>query len=144
MDLNLVLISGKATRDAELYNTPSGQVKINFTIEVEQAGSPGGVTNFFLVDAFGGVAKEFADLVKKGRRLLIVGVLNKKRLIGRDGTKEQMIVIKAKRISVLPQDAKLCSSIVPERLREDKWSSSFIGEYIDAAKAVVSEWIERA
>lgn len=144
MDLNLVIISGRATRNAEIYNTPSGQTKLNFTVEVEQAGGPGNVTNFFLVDAFGDVAKEFANIVKEGTRLLIIGVLNKKRLIGRDGRKEQMIVIKAKRIFALPQDAKLCSSILPDRLREDKWSKSFISEYIDAAKFVISEWIERS
>ena len=79
-DLNLVLLSGFATRDATLRQKSSGQVKAEFSFEVDRpflraTGEP--VSDLFLVDVWEDLGEWAVENIKEGTRLLVIGTLNK-------------------------------------------------------------------
>jgi single-stranded DNA-binding protein len=126
-DLNLVLLSGFATRDATLRQKSSGQVKAEFSFEVDRpfnraTGEP--VSDLFLVDVWEDLGRWAVDNIKEGSRMLVIGTLNKESYSTRGG-REHLTIVKAKYIQ--PLSAPMLDGEVDiEELKRDCWSGSML------------------
>ncbi|MFW5868281.1 MAG: single-stranded DNA-binding protein [Armatimonadota bacterium] len=99
-DLNFVALTGFSTREPALRQKSSGQVKAEFSFEVDRPflranGEP--VSDLFLVDAWQELGEWVMENVAAGTRLLIVGTLNKESY-NSHGAREHMTIVKAKYI----------------------------------------------
>ena len=99
-DLNFVALTGFSTREPALRQKSSGQVKAEFSFEVDRPflranGEP--VSDLFLVDAWQELGEWVMENVKAGTRLMIVGTLNKESY-NSHGAREHMTIVKAKYI----------------------------------------------
>jgi hypothetical protein len=135
-DLNLVLLSGFATRDATLRQKSSGQVKAEFSFEVDRpfnraTGEP--VSDLFLVDVWEDLGRWAVEHIKEGTRMLVIGTLNKESYSTRGG-REHLTIVKAKYIQPLERPL-LGETINIEELKRDCWP----GELLQAAIGLVQE-----
>lgn len=126
-DLNLVLLTGFATRDATLRQKSSGQVKAEFSFEVDRpfnraTGEP--VSDLFLVDVWEDLGRWAVDNIKEGSRMLVIGTLNKESYSTRGG-REHLTIVKAKYIQPLP-NALLDGHVDVEELKRDCWSGALL------------------
>jgi len=122
-DINLVLITGVSTKDAQLRRKAADQQKAEFSFQVDRPfDRPDGtaVSDLFLVDVWGDLATWAADNIRQGTRLMVIGTLNKESFRTRTGGKEHLTVVKAK--CLVPLNGV---SVVPpldvEVLRDDGW-----------------------
>ena len=139
-DLNLVALTGVATRDATLREKSSGQVKAEFSFEVErpflrQTGEP--VSDLFLVDVWQDLGKWTADTIREGQRLLVVGTLNKESYSTRGG-REHMTIVKAKFIRKLDADL-MDGQMDQEALKADHWPAELLREAVGILDGALSE-----
>jgi hypothetical protein len=135
-DLNLVLLSGFATRDATLRQKSSGQVKAEFSFEVDRpfnraTGEP--VSDLFLVDVWEDLGRWAVEHIKEGTRMLVIGTLNKESYSTRGG-REHLTIVKAKYIQPL-ESPLLGSDISVEELKRDCWT----GELLQNAIGLVQD-----
>jgi hypothetical protein len=126
-DLNLVVLSGFATRDATLRQKSSGQVKAEFSFEVDRpflraTGEP--VSDLFLVDVWEDLGRWAVDHIKEGTRMLVIGTLNKESYSTRGG-REHLTIVKAKYIQTL-ETPILDGQVDSDDLKGDCWSSSML------------------
>ena len=126
-DLNLVALTGFATRDAALRHKNSGQVKAEFSFEVERpflraTGDP--VSDLFLVDVWEDLGRWAVENVKQGTRLLVIGTLNKESYSTRSG-REHLTIVKAKYIRRLDENL-LDGGIDIDELKRDQWSEELL------------------
>lgn len=131
-DLNLVLLSGFATRDATLRQKSSGQVKAEFSFEVDRpfnraTGEP--VSDLFLVDVWEDLGRWAVENIHEGTRLLVIGTLNKESYSTRGG-REHLTIVKAKYIQAL-ENPLLNGQVPAEELKRDCWSPSMLGTALD-------------
>jgi len=99
-DLNFVALTGFSTREPALRQKSSGQVKAEFSFEVDRPfmranGKP--VSDLFLVDAWQELGEWVMENVGAGTRLLVIGTLNKESYTSH-GSREHMTIVKAKYI----------------------------------------------
>ena len=139
-DLNLVLLSGFATRDATLRQKSSGQVKAEFSFEVDRpfnraTGEP--VSDLFLVDVWEELGRWAVDNIKEGSRMLVIGTLNKESYSTRGG-REHLTIVKAKYIQPL-DDPLLNSDIDVEELKQDCWSGDLLKAAIGLVQGALAE-----
>jgi len=126
-DLNLVALTGFATRDATLRQKSSGQVKAEFSFEVDRpfyraTGEP--VSDLFLVDVWEELGRWAVDNIREGTRLLVVGTLNKESYTTRGG-REHLTIVKAKYIR--PLEVNLLEDQVDvEELKKDCWEQGML------------------
>lgn len=126
-DLNLVLLSGFATRDATLRQKSSGQVKAEFSFEVDRpffraTGEP--VSDLFLVDVWEDLGRWAVENIHEGTRLLVVGTLNKESYTTRGG-REHLTIVKAKYIQTLDEPV-FDERVDAEELKQDAWSCDLV------------------
>ena len=126
-DLNLVALTGFATRDAALRHKNSGQVKAEFSFEVERpflraTGDP--VSDLFLVDVWEDLGRWAVENIKQGTRLLVIGTLNKESYSTRSG-REHLTIVKAKYIRKLDENL-LDGGIDIDELKRDQWSEELL------------------
>jgi single-stranded DNA-binding protein len=139
-DLNLVALTGFATRDAALRQKNSGQVKAEFSFEVERpflraTGEP--VSDLFLVDVWEDLGRWAVEHIKQGQRLLVIGTLNKESYSTRGG-REHLTIVKAKYIR--PLDTNLLDGQVdPEEMKRDAWSESLLLTAIQLVEEALRE-----
>lgn len=139
-DLNLVALTGVATRDATLREKSSGQVKAEFSFEVERpflraTGEP--VSDLFLVDVWQELGKWTAETIKQGQRLFILGTLNKESYSTRGG-REHLTIVKAKYICPLDRNL-LDGQIDLEELKQDAWPANLLHEAVQILDEALSE-----
>lgn len=126
-DLNFVALTGFSTREPALRQKSSGQVKAEFSFEVDRPfmranGKP--VSDLFLVDAWQELGEWVMENVGAGTRLLVIGTLNKESYTSH-GSREHMTIVKAKYIR--PAD----STALEEResldgLKKDCWDRDLL------------------
>lgn len=139
-DLNIVALTGVATRDATLREKSSGQVKAEFSFEVERpflraTGEP--VSDLFLVDVWQELGKWTAETIKQGQRLFILGTLNKESYSTRGG-REHLTIVKAKYIRTLDKNL-LDGQIDIEELKQDTWPPKLLHEAMQILDEALSE-----
>jgi len=145
-DLNLVLVTGVATKSAVLRRRRSGTTKAEFTFEVErpfQRANGALVSDLFLVDVYGRLAERCADMVTRGTRLLIVGTLNKESYPTRHGRREHLTVIKCKHFRVIDEDEVDFGEVHLSELRRDDWQTTMVLNYLEALIDVVDTFSRR-
>lgn len=125
--LNTVILTGFATRDPVLRHKSSGQVKAEFSFEVNRpfyrsTGEP--VSDLFLVDAWEDIGEWVMDHVSENDRMLIIGTLNKESYSTRAG-REHLTIVKAKYIVPMRQ-AQLHGHLDTEMLKADNWDHEFV------------------
>ncbi len=138
-DVNFIMVTGIATKDAVLRRRPTGVVKAEFSMEVARPffkanGEP--ISDLFLVDVYGPLAEECARFVRQGSRLLVIGTLNKESFITRTGRREHLTVIKAKFIKPLGDPITQIGDVTIDELRRDQWGDATIAAYIEALKEI--------
>jgi single-stranded DNA-binding protein len=132
-DLNFIALTGVATKDATVRPKASGQIKAEFSFEVDRpfyrsTGEP--VSDLFLVDVWGDLGRWTAEHVKQGTRLVIMGTLNKESYVTRGGGREHLTVVKAKHIR--PVDGDLVTGKIDlDRVREDVWDPATLGAQVE-------------
>jgi hypothetical protein len=126
-DLNFVALTGFSTREPTLRQKSSGQVKAEFSFEVDRPflranGKP--VSDLFLVDAWQELGEWVMENVHAGTRLLVIGTLNKESYTSH-GTREHMTIVKAKYLRrsdgyPLEDEAEI------EELKRDSWNQELL------------------
>lgn len=140
-DLNLVVVTGVSTKDATLRRRPSGVVKAEFSVEVERpftraSGEP--ISDLFLVDVYGPLAEQCAQHVRRGTKVLVLGMLTKESFVTRLGRKEHLTVIKAKYIKLIDQSYVDFGDVTLDELRRDQWGDATVAEYTKAIASVLT------
>lgn len=92
MDLNQVMLIGRATKDPELKNTPQGQTVATFNLATsqtwkDQSGQKQEKTEFSNIVAWGKLAEIIGQYVKKGSKLYVQGRLETRDWTGQDNVK---------------------------------------------------------
>ncbi len=133
--LNVVVLTGFATRDPVLRHKTSGQVKAEFSFEVNRpffraTGEP--VSDLFLVDAWEDIGAWVMDHIEAGDNLIIVGTLNKESYSTRGG-REHLTIVKAKYIGHLNQDT-FTGRLDSEATKGDSWSHELVVSIADLVR----------
>ncbi len=138
--LNIVVLSGFATRDPVLRHKTSGHVKAEFSFEVNRpffraTGDP--VSDLFLVDAWEDIGEWAMDNIKSGDNLIIVGTLNKESYSTRGG-REHLTIVKAKYIGHV-DEATFGDRIDTEALKGDDWDHSLVLDIVDLVREMLGD-----
>ena len=138
--LNIVVLSGFATRDPVLRHKTSGQVKAEFSFEVNRpffraTGEP--VSDLFLVDAWEDIGEWTMENIKSGDNLILVGTLNKESYSTRGG-REHLTIVKAKYIGHVDQ-GMFAGRIDAEALKGDDWDHSLVLDIVDLVREMLGE-----
>ena len=139
-DLNLIALSGVVTRDAVLREKAGGQVKAEFSFEVERPflrsnGEP--VSDLFLVDVWNDLGEWATEHIKEGQQLLILGTPNKESYSTRAG-REHLTIVKAKYLRLL--DERLLDGRVDvEQLKADWWPTALLHEAVGIVDSAISD-----
>ncbi len=138
--LNMVVLTGFATRDPVLRHKTSGQVKAEFSFEVNRSffratGEP--VSDLFLVDAWENIGQWAIENVKSGDTLIIVGTLNKESYRTRGG-REHLTIVKAKYIGHL-DEARFAGRIDGEAVKGDQWSHALVVSAVDLIAEMLAD-----
>ncbi len=141
-DVNFIMVTGIATKDAVLRRRQSGVVKVEFSMEVARPffkanGEP--ISDLFLVDVYGPLAEQCAQFVKQGSRLLVIGTLNKESFVTRTGRREHLTVIKAKFVKPLGDPITQIGDVSIDEMRRDQWGESTILAYLAALKDIFAK-----
>lgn len=137
-DLNLVALTGFATRDATLRQKSSGQVKAEFSFEVDRpfyraTGEP--VSDLFLVDVWEELGRWAVDNIKEGSRLLVIGTLNKESYTTRGG-REHLTIVKAKYIRPMEENL-LEGEVDADDLKQDCWEQGMLVTTVQLLEAAL-------
>ena len=143
--LSLVVLSGFATRDPVLRHKTSGQVKAEFSFEVNRpfyraTGEP--VSDLFLVDAWEDIGEWAMQNIKAGDTLIIVGTLNKESYSTRGG-REHLTIVKAKYIAHLDY-AKFSGRVDTEAIKTDQWDHELVVFLVDLVREMLGDIEEEA
>lgn len=144
-DLNVISLTGVATRDAVLREKSGGQIKAEFSFEVERpfyrtSGEP--VSDLFLVDVWNDLGNWAIEHVKEGQRLFIMGTLNKESYSTRGG-REHLTIVKAKYLR--PMDSNLVDEKLDiEQLKADWWPMTLLRQTMEIVDSAMSEDIIEA
>jgi len=138
--LNVVFLSGFATRDPILRHKTSGQVKAEFSFEVNRPffrATGEAVSDLFLVDAWEDIGQWTMDSVKSGDNLIIVGTLNKESYSTRGG-REHLTIVKAKYIGHV-DEGTFAGRIDTEALKGDDWDHSLVLDIVSFVQEILGD-----
>ena len=98
MSINITIIEGNATRDAELRTTQSGKKVLTFGIANNQRFGETEKTNFVDCSLWGDRAEKLAPYIKKGTGLFLQGSLDYREW-ERDGQKRSKLELHVDKLS---------------------------------------------
>ena len=98
MDINNVTITGRATKDVEVRTTPSGTNVTTVSLAVNSFNDK---VNYFDVIAWDKTAEIIGKYVSKGRQLAVVGRLQQRKWLDKDGNNRYSIEIVASQVKLL-------------------------------------------
>lgn len=75
MTANGIFLAGNLVKDPELQETPTGKSVVSFRIAVDEAGTKKDDSGFFTCQAWGQLAKNLAETLSKGQRVIVAGQL---------------------------------------------------------------------
>lgn len=138
-DLNFVALTGVATKDATIRRKASGQIKAEFSFEVDRpflraTGEP--VSDLFLIDVWGDLGRWTVENVKQGLRLVIFGTLNKESYVTRGGGREHLTVVKAKHLRPLDEDL-LDGKVNIDSVKKDDWDRATLAAHVNIIDAAI-------
>ncbi len=94
--MNIVILTGRTTRDIELKKTPSGVTVATFALAVGRQKSE--EADFPTVVVWRQLAEFAADHIAKGRKLVITGELRTRNYEDREGRRHKVTEVHASRI----------------------------------------------
>lgn len=100
-NLNIVIVSGRATRDPELRHTPNGNAVVGFGVANERynkndAENP--FVGFYEVNVWGAFGELVARKLQKGDKVTVEGRLDYSSWEAEDGTKRSKVTITANNV----------------------------------------------
>ena len=139
-DLNFVALTGFSTREPALRQKSSGQIKAEFSFEVDRPflrANGEAVSDLFLVDAWQELGEWVMENVGAGTKLMIVGTLNKESY-NSHGSREHMTIVKAKYIR------KTSGNLSDEAgsldgLKGDSWDENLLLDACEIIKRAISD-----
>jgi len=104
--VNMVVLMGNMTRDAELRYTPNGKAVASFGLAVNRtykdaAGEKQSSVDFFDVVSWGKLAEIISQYGKKGQGIHVIGRLQTRNWEAQDGTKRNKTEIVATDVSLV-------------------------------------------
>lgn len=139
-DLNFVALTGFSTREPALRQKSSGQIKAEFSFEVDRPflrANGEAVSDLFLVDAWQELGEWVMENVEAGTRLLIVGTLNKESY-NSHGSREHMTIVKAKYIRKTEGDLSDRAGSL-DGLKGDSWDEDLLVTACEIIRAAVRD-----
>lgn len=103
-DVNVVVLEGRLTIDAELKYTADGQAYCKFSIAVN--GFKKDEVSYFNVTSWGKLAEICATYLKKGKSVIITGNLKQRRWKAEDGTNRSDVSISAQDVKFIGNQSK--------------------------------------
>ncbi len=139
-DLNVITLTGVATRAPKLRQKSGGQVKAEFSLEVDRpfyrnTGEP--VSDLFLVDAWNDLGRWVIENITEGQRVFVMGTLNKERYNTRGG-REHLTIVKAKYLQAC-QDHLAEQALDVEDLKADRWPMSLLNNTVAIVDRVLRD-----
>lgn len=107
-ELNLIIVSGRLTRDPDIRMTQKGSTVCSFGIANNRSYlDPSSnewkeEVSYISVTAFGMLADRLKDKIKKGTPVIIEGRLVMNEFTGKDGQQRRELRINANRVQVVP------------------------------------------
>lgn len=133
IDLNVVLLLGRLTRDPELRYMPSGSPICDFGLAVGRKWSKDGQmqkeTSFFDVTAFGKTAELVSQYLSKGSQALIEGRLKQDRWQAKDGGNRSKVKVIVNRVTFIggkPKREESADDYSPPVNQKQDGESSFV------------------
>lgn len=108
MNLNLVILIGRITRDAESKVVPSGQTVVNFSLATnsvwfDKDQQKQESTQFHNIVFWGKKAEAVAPYLKKGTLVMIEGKLRNSSWVGQDNQKKYRTEVFVKNLQLAPR-----------------------------------------
>jgi single-strand DNA-binding protein len=75
MAANGIFLAGNLVKDPELQATKTGRLVVSFRVAVDEAGTTQKDSGFFTCQAWGQLAENLAETLKKGDRVVVAGTL---------------------------------------------------------------------
>ncbi len=115
--MNLVVITGRLTRDPELKQTTTGTAVCNFTLAVDKRKREDGA-DFFDCVAWQKTAELIAQYLGKGRKCGIQGRLQSRTYQAADGTNRKVMEVVVESVEFLDKPKEATSGIIPQAIDE--------------------------
>lgn len=127
--MNKITLIGNLTANPELRSTPSGVSVCAFTIAVNRrfANADGDrQTDFFRINAWRGLADTCARYLEKGKKVAVIGELQARTYIAKDGTTRMSLDVSADEVEFLsPKSADSATvsggQITPDQDNAENW-----------------------
>ena len=126
--MNKITLIGNLTHDPEIRSTQSGVSVCSFTIAVNRKFAQQGgekITDFFLINAWRGLADTCATYLAKGRKVAVVGELQARTYKVKDGTTRVSLDVSAEDIEFLTPRSQANKSNHSEPVTSDVPSNGF-------------------
>ena len=103
-NINLTIVEGNLTRDAELKHLSSGTAVSGFDIAVNGKPNQSGESkpSFFQVTLWGKIAETLTPYLKKGKGVIVQGHLEQSAWTTQDGDKRSKVILVAERVQFQP------------------------------------------
>ena len=119
--MNLTVMTGRLTRDAEIRTTTSGTKVAQFTVAVDRpvAKDKEKQSDFFNVVAWNKLAEICDGYLKKGMKVLVEGRFQNRSYDDKDGKKVYVTELFADKIEFLDKVEKKQETSIPNAINED-------------------------
>ncbi|HEU5002576.1 MAG TPA: single-stranded DNA-binding protein [Actinomycetota bacterium] len=136
--MNNVSIAGNLTRDPELRYTPQGQAVANFSLAVNRsyfnrAGERVEATDFVNANAWGKLAENVAESLRKGNHVVVSGRLQSRQYETEDHSKRTAIDIQAEEVAASLRFATV--KVTPSARENGKAQEAAVGRQAPTAEA---------
>ena len=107
-ELNIIIVSGRLTRDPDIRMTQKGSTVCSFSIANNRAYLDSSTNEwkeevtYISVTAFGALADRLKERIKKGTPVIVEGRLVMSEFTGKDGIQRRELRINTNRVQVVP------------------------------------------
>jgi len=129
MPLPQIVMTGNVVDDPSLRFTPSGKAVVNFRVaanqrkKTEAGGWVDGDSCFLTVNAWEDKAEAIAELVQRGSKVVVTGVLKQRDYEDRDGNKRQAYDVQAYDVALVVQRPKADREKPTQPPQNDPWGA---------------------
>lgn len=113
--MNLIILSGRTTRDVETKELNGGKKVANFTLAVDRRTGDGKVTDFFECKAWGKTADVLAKYAPKGKLISVTGEMQTRAYEDREGNKRKAYEVSVEKVELLGGKPEADSSAEPPK-----------------------------
>lgn len=118
-DTNLIVISGRLTRDPEMRYTPSGKAVCSFSLACNENDNK---VNYFDCQAWEKTAEIITEYCKKGKKILVFGRTDQQRWDDQDGKKHVKNIVNINSFEFMGGGEKSSSDKVSDTFEKDPFA----------------------